>query len=87
MRAAVLYEHGPISNLTFEANYREPKAGPGEVIVKVKASSLNYHDVFTCQGMPGIKVPLPVIPGLDVAGEVAELGAGVTGWSVGDPVP
>jgi len=86
MRAAVLYEHGPIDNLTFEANYREPKAGPGEAVVKVKASSLNYHDVFTCQGMPGIKVPLPVIPGLDVAGEVAELGAGVTGWSVGDPV-
>ena len=47
MRAAVLYEHGPIDNLTFEANYREPKAGPGEVVVKVKASSLNYHDVFT----------------------------------------
>ncbi len=86
MRAAVLYEHGPIDNLTFEANYREPKAGPREVVVKVKASSLNYHDVFTCQGMPGIKVPLPVIPGLDVAGEVAEIGQGVSGWSVGDAV-
>ncbi len=86
MRAAVLYEHGDIENLKFEPNYREPKAGPGEVVIKVKASSLNYHDVFTCRGMPGIKVPLPVIPGLDVAGEVAELGEGVAGWSIGDPV-
>ena len=86
MRAAVLYEHGAIENLKFEPNYREPKAGPGEVVIKVKASSLNYHDVFTCRGMPGIKVPLPVIPGLDVAGEVAELGEGVTGWKTGDPV-
>ena len=36
--------------------------------------------------MPGIKLDLPVIPGLDMAGEIAELGAGVTGWSVGDRV-
>ncbi len=86
MRAAVLYEHGDIENLKFEPNYREPKAGPGEVVIKVKASSLNYHDVFTCRGMPGIKVPLPIIPGLDVAGEVADLGDGVTGWKTGDPV-
>lgn len=86
MRAAVLYEHGAVENLTFEPNYREPKPGPGEVLIKVKASSLNYHDVFTCRGMPGIKVPLPIIPGLDVAGEIAEPGEGVTGWNTGDPV-
>lgn len=86
MRAAVLYEHGAVENLKFEPNYREPKAGPGEVLLKVKASSLNYHDVFTCRGMPGIKVPLPIIPGLDVAGEVADLGEGVTGWKTGDAV-
>jgi len=86
MRAAVLYEHGAVENLKFEPSYREPKPGNGEVLLKVKASSLNYHDVFTCRGMPGIKVPLPVIPGLDVTGEVAEAGPGVSGWSVGDPV-
>jgi NADPH:quinone reductase-like Zn-dependent oxidoreductase len=44
------------------------------VIVAVKASSLNYHDVFTRRGMPGIKVPMPAIMGLDVAGEIAEVG-------------
>jgi alcohol dehydrogenase len=54
--------------------------------VRVKASSINYHDVFTRRGMPGIKVPLPVIIGLDVVGEISEIGAGVTSWKVGDRV-
>jgi alcohol dehydrogenase len=42
--------------------------------------------VFTVRGMPGIKVPLPVIIGLDMAGEIAEIGAGVSGWRTGDRV-
>ena len=50
------------------------------MVIRVRASSFNYHDVFTVRGMPGIKVPLPVIIGLDMAGEIAEVGAGVTGW-------
>jgi alcohol dehydrogenase len=36
--------------------------------------------------MPGIKVPLPIVPGLDLAGEIAEVGPGVSGWAVGDAV-
>ena len=60
--------------------------GEGDVIVAVKASSLNYHDVFTRRGMPGIKVPMPAIMGLDVAGEIAEVGPGVSGWKKGDRV-
>ena len=60
MRAAVLYAHGSTDNLTYEADYRPPEIAEGHVVLKVKASSLNYHDVFTCRGMPGIKVPLPV---------------------------
>jgi alcohol dehydrogenase len=86
MRAVCLYEQGDIDKLTFEKNFPDPKPGEGQVVVRVRATSLNYHDVFTCKGMPGIKLPLPMIIGLDIAGEIAELGPGVTGWKKGDPV-
>jgi alcohol dehydrogenase len=56
------------------------------VVVGVRATSLNYHDVFTLRGMPGITIPMPAIMGLDVAGVVVELGAGVEGWKPGDRV-
>jgi alcohol dehydrogenase len=56
------------------------------VVIRVRASSFNYHDVFTVRGMPGIKVPLPVVIGLDMAGEIAEVGSGVTPWKKGDRV-
>jgi alcohol dehydrogenase len=86
MKAAVVREHGGPAVLTFETNFPDPTPGEGDVIVAVKASSLNYHDVFTRRGMPGIKVPMPAIMGLDVAGEIAEVGPGVTGWKKGDRV-
>jgi len=86
MRAAVVREHGRPERLVYEKDFPDHKAGEGDVIVAVKAASLNYHDVFTRRGMPGIKVPMPAIMGLDVAGEIAELGKGVTGWSRGERV-
>ena len=57
MKAAVVREHGGPDRLNFETGFPDPKPGEGDVIVAVKASSLNYHDVFTRRGMPGIKVP------------------------------
>ena len=81
MRAMVLTEHGDMDKLVYRSDYPDPKPGPGQAIIKVGACSLNYHDVFTRRGMPGIKVPFPVIIGLDVAGEIVELGEGVEGWS------
>ncbi len=86
MKAAVVHAHGGPEALVFETSFPDPKPGEGDVIVAVKASSLNYHDVFTRRGMPGIKVPMPAIMGLDVAGEIAEIGPGVTGWKKGDRV-
>ena len=56
------------------------------MIVRVRATSLNYHDVFTRRGMPGINITMPMIMGLDIAGEIDELGPGVTGWAIGDRV-
>jgi alcohol dehydrogenase len=63
-----------------------PAAVEGHVVIRVRASSFNYHDVFTVRGMPGIKVPLPVVIGLDMAGEISSVGPGVAGWKPGDRV-
>ncbi|MBC4017797.1 zinc-binding alcohol dehydrogenase family protein [Siccirubricoccus deserti] len=86
MRALVLRQHGDLDRLALEADYPTPKPGPGQVVIRVRASSFNYHDVFTVKGMPGIKVPMPVVIGLDMAGEIAELGPEVAGWSTGERV-
>src|SRR6185312_6457332 len=86
MKALVLRKHGDLQDLDIAMDYPVPQAIDGHVVLRVKASSFNYHDVFTVRGMPGIKVPLPVIIGLDMAGEIAEVGAGVTGWKAGDRV-
>ncbi|MFL5053364.1 MAG: zinc-binding dehydrogenase [Xanthobacteraceae bacterium] len=86
MRALVLRRHGGLNDLEVVTDYPAPRAMDGHVVIRVRASSFNYHDVFTVRGMPGIKVPLPVIIGLDMAGEIAEVGSGVAGWSVGDRV-
>ncbi len=86
MRALLLRRHGGLDELDVVSDYPVPAAIDGHVVIRVKASSFNYHDVFTVRGMPGIKVPLPVIIGLDMAGEIAEVGPGVSGWKVGERV-
>jgi alcohol dehydrogenase len=86
MRALVLRQHGDLDQLRLETDYPTPSATAGHVVIRVRASSFNYHDVFTVKGMPGIKVPMPVVIGLDMAGEIDQVGPGVTGWSKGDRV-
>jgi alcohol dehydrogenase len=89
MRALVLREHGA-GGLSLETGFPDPIPGDGDVVLRVRAASLNYHDVFTRRGMPGIRIPMPAIMGLDVAGEIVALGPGVNdgveGWKVGDRV-
>jgi alcohol dehydrogenase len=86
MKALVLKQHGGLEQLTLADDYPRPEVSEGHVVIRVRAASFNYHDVFTVRGMPGIKVPLPVVIGLDMAGEITAVGAGVEGWSVGDRV-
>ena len=86
MRALVLGQHGDIEDLKVTEDHPYPETGPGEVVIPVGASSFNYHDVFTVKGMPGIKVPFPVVIGLDMAGQIVEVGAGVAPWRDGDRV-
>lgn len=86
MKALVLKQHGDLDQLEVRNDHPVPVLQPGHVLIRVGASSFNYHDVFTVKGMPGIKVPLPVIIGLDMAGEIAEVGENVSGWTKGDRV-
>jgi alcohol dehydrogenase len=72
--------------MTYATDFPDPTIGEGDVLLRVRASTLNYHDVFTRRGMPGIKIPLPVVPGLDVAGDIVAVGPGVAGWDVGTRV-
>jgi alcohol dehydrogenase len=86
MKALVVREHGGPDKAVIENDFPDPKPGEGDVLLRVGASSLNYHDVFTRRGMPGIRITMPIIMGLDVAGEIIEIGSGVQGWHVGDRV-
>ena len=86
MKAVVLRQHGSIDSLELVPDFPDPQPVPGHAVVRVRATSFNYHDIFTVRGMPGIKVPMPMIIGLDLAGEILELGAGVEGWQPGDRV-
>jgi len=83
MKALLLDAHGTIDQLRLVSDKPVPSADAGHVVVRVGASSFNYHDVFTVHGMPGIKVPFPVVIGLDLAGTITEVGEGVSGWQPG----
>lgn len=86
MKALVLDAHGDLDQLKVVTDKPVPQAAPDGVVIRVRASSFNYHDVFTVRGMPGIKVPLPVVIGLDMAGEIVAVGGDVEGWKAGDRV-
>lgn len=85
MKAIVLRDFGPADNLKVE-EVEQPSPGPNQVLVRVRATSVNPADAGVRSGMFGKMVSLPARLGFDVAGEIAELGAGVEGWQVGDAV-
>lgn len=64
----------------------EPKPGPGQVKVRIRAASVNYRDLLVARGGYGRTVPLPLVPLSDGAGEVADVGEGVTRFQPGDSV-
>jgi alcohol dehydrogenase len=86
MRAVLTVGHGARDQLQLSTDFPAPTAAAGEVVLRVAATAVNYHDIFTRRGMPGITIPLPVIVGSDIAGEITELGRDVTGWRIGDRV-
>ncbi len=82
MKAVIFREHGGPEKLRVE-EVPTPKAGPGEVLVRVKACALNHLDIWIRQGIPAYKIQLPHISGSDVSGLVEEIGTGVQGITVG----
>ncbi len=85
MKAIVLHEHGGPEVLQFE-NQLIPEPQPGEVLIKLSAIALNHVDLFVRNGMPGIHMDYPHIPGADGAGIVVGLGKNTQGFSIGDRV-
>src|SRR5512145_1153571 len=64
----------------------EPALRPGTLLVDVKAAGCNFFDVLMCRGTYQVKPPFPFVPGAEVAGVVAAVGEGVTGFAAGDRV-
>ena len=79
MKAIVVRAHGGPEALQLD-EVTTPQPGPGEVQVRLHAASVNHLDLWVRRGIPGVRYPLPIIPGCDGAGVVSGLGSGV-----GDP--
>jgi NADPH:quinone reductase-like Zn-dependent oxidoreductase len=85
MRAVQIFEHGGPEVLQL-VDLPDPVAGPGEVLVRMTAASINHLDLWVRRGMPGFPIAMPHIPGCDGTGVIAALGPGVTDLAVGDRV-
>jgi NADPH:quinone reductase-like Zn-dependent oxidoreductase len=85
MKAVLFRRHGGPEVLEY-TEFAKPEAGPGSVLVRLRAAALNRMDVMVRNGWPGLHLELPHINGADGAGEVAALGEGSTGFEPGDRV-
>ncbi len=85
MKAVLCKEFGPVEQLVLE-DVPALSAGPGQVVVTVKACGINFPDGLIVQGKYQTKPPLPFYPGLEVAGVIKEVGEGVTELKVGQRV-
>lgn len=87
MKAVSFAAHGDIDALGWN-DWPDPEPGPGEVLIKIEAAAFNGFDPMVLNGIPTLKTPMPMIPGGDMAGTVATLGAEVPAgrWRSGDRV-
>jgi NADPH:quinone reductase-like Zn-dependent oxidoreductase len=85
MKCVIFQNHGGVDVLEY-GDRPDPKPGPDQVNVRLHSAALNHLDLWVREGWPGLKLPLPHIPGADGAGEIETLGEGVSGWQVGDRV-
>lgn len=86
LKATLFYEHGGPEVLTY-SDYPTPEPHPNQILVEIKAVALNHLDLFTRQGVPGLKLEMPHILGSDIAGVIAQTGDKVvTGLKEGQSV-
>jgi len=85
VKVLCLYDHGDLEVLQ-HTDVPTPEPGPGEVLVRVRATALNHLDVFVRRGWPGLDLEMPHWGGSDVAGEIEMLGEGVVNREVGQGV-
>ena len=83
MKALLSHEPGGTETLRVE-EAPDPAPGPGELLVHVRACSINYPDVLIIEDKYQLKPPRPFAPGSEIAGEVEAVGEGVDGWKLGD---
>ena len=85
MKAVIVKAWGGVENLVV-SDLPDPKPGPGQALVRVRACALNHLDLWVREGIPAYRIKLPHRLGCDVAGEIVELGPGVESFKVGDRV-
>src|SRR5258708_4231235 len=85
VKAILFRQHGGPEVLQY-ADVPDPEPRPNEVLVRVRACALNHLDLWVRGGLPNVPIPLPHIPGSDVAGEIANIGSEVTTVRVGQKV-
>lgn len=85
MKAIVCHEFASVDKLQYQ-DVPDPVAQKGQVVVDIKACGINFPDGLLVQGLYQMKPPFPFIPGSEVAGEIVELGEGVSHLSIGQRV-
>jgi NADPH:quinone reductase-like Zn-dependent oxidoreductase len=85
MKAIVFQQHGGPEVLKY-SEAPDPVIRANEVLVRVKACALNHLDLWVRRGIPGVPFPLPHIPGSDISGEIAQIGADVSTVRFGQKV-
>ena len=85
MRAIRCHQFGSIDDLRLD-EVPSPPLNAGQLRIRVRAAGVNFPDILLVQGLYQMKPALPFSPGLEVAGEIMELGAGVSGFALGQPV-
>jgi len=85
MKALYFERHGELDVIQY-GDVPDSEPGPGQIKMKVRATALNYLDIWVRRGWPGLKLEMPHWCGADMAGEIVELGKGVSDWEVGQRV-